>query len=59
MYMNWKIIEGKIEVARWKWCLTTKMGKCWSRQNAQDKVVFKLIALNTSLGTLLAILHYA
>ncbi len=57
--MNWKKIRSKIEVARWRWCCTTKLGRKWSRLSKQDKFVAKLFTLNATLMTSLLILGSA
>lgn len=57
--MNWKKIRSKIEVARWKWCCTTKLGRKWSMLNQQDKFVAKLFLINGTMAATLIILGAA
>jgi hypothetical protein len=57
--MNWKKIRSKIEVARWKWCCTTKLGRKWSMLNQQDKFVAKLFLINGTMAATLIILGSA
>ena len=57
--MNWKKIRSKIEVAQWKWCCSTKLGRKWSRLTRMEKFVAKLFTLNALMMTSLLILSSA